>query len=71
MTREGRRPGDRRIRVERTKPELFTIRTPKRLRHPPSPAVSLIILFAVLITAGTVALMLPFATASEIGRAHV
>jgi trk system potassium uptake protein TrkH len=64
MTREGRRPGDRRIRVERTKPELFTIRTPKRLRHPPSPAVSLIILFAVLITAGTVALMLPIATAS-------
>jgi trk system potassium uptake protein TrkH len=64
MTREGRRPGDRRIRVERTKPELFTIRTPKRLRHPPSPAVSLIILFAVLITAGTVALMQPFATAS-------
>ena len=64
MTREGRRPGDRRIRVERTKPEQFTIRTPKRLRHPPSPAVSLIILFAVLITAGTLLLMLPLATAS-------
>jgi len=64
MTREGRRPGDRRIRVERTKPEQFTIRTPKRLRHPPSPAVSLIILFVVLITAGTLVLMLPFATAS-------
>lgn len=64
MSQAGHRPGDRRIRVERTQPEQFTIRTPRRLRHPPSPAVSLLILFAVLITAGTLLLMLPAAATS-------
>jgi trk system potassium uptake protein TrkH len=63
MTHEGRRPGDRRVRVERQRPELITIKAPKRLRHAPPPALSLLGLFAVLITAGTGLLMLPFAAA--------
>ncbi len=64
MTHEGRRPGDRRVRVERQRPELITVKAPKRLRRPPSPALSLLALFAILIGVGTVLLMLPFATAS-------
>jgi trk system potassium uptake protein TrkH len=63
MTHEGRRPGDRRIRVERTRPERFTVKTPKRLRRAPAPAVSLLVLFAVLISVGTLLLMLPVAAA--------
>jgi trk system potassium uptake protein TrkH len=64
MTHEGRRPGDRRVRVERTRPEEFTVKSPKPLRHAPPPAVSLLLLFAVLITVGTFLLMLPIASAS-------
>jgi trk system potassium uptake protein len=64
MTHEGRRPGDRRIRVERQRPELITVKAPTRLRRPPSPALSLLGVFAVLIAVGTALLMLPFATAS-------
>jgi trk system potassium uptake protein TrkH len=64
MTHEGRRPGDRRIRVERQKPELITVKAPRRLRRPPSPALSLLGLFAILIAVGTALLMLPLATAS-------
>jgi trk system potassium uptake protein TrkH len=63
MTHEGRRPGDRRIRVERTRPEQFTVKTPKRLRRAPAPAVSLLVLFAVLISVGTLLLMLPVSAA--------
>lgn len=64
MTHEGRRPGDRRVRVERTLPEEFTVKAPRPLRHAPPPAVSLLLLFAVLIAVGTLLLMLPIATAS-------
>jgi len=64
MTHEGRRPGDRRVRVERTRPEEFTVKAPKPLRHAPPPAVSLLTLFLVLITVGTGLLMLPIATNS-------
>jgi trk system potassium uptake protein TrkH len=64
MTHEGRRPGDRRVRVERQRPELVTVTAPRRLRRAPSPALSLLGLFAILIAVGTVLLMLPFATAS-------
>lgn len=64
MTHEGRRPGDRRVRVERTKPEEFTVRTPRPMRKAPPPAVALVGLFAVLITTGTLLLMLPVATNS-------
>ena len=63
MTLEGRRPGDRRVRVQRTQPEQFTVRAPRRLRKAPPPAVSLLILFVVLISVGTGLLMLPFAAA--------
>jgi trk system potassium uptake protein TrkH len=63
MTLEGRRPGDRRVRVQRTRPEEFTVRQPRRLRKAPPPAVSLLMLFIVLISIGTVLLMLPFAAA--------
>ena len=64
MTHEGRRPGDRRVRVERQRPELVTVKAPRRLRRAPSPALSLLALFAILIAAGTALLMLPFATAA-------
>ena len=64
MTHEGRRPGDRRVRVERQRPELITVKAPRRMRKAPSPALSLLGLFAILIAVGTVLLMLPFATAS-------
>ncbi len=64
MTVQGRRPGDQRVRVQRTQPQEFTVRAPRRIRKPPSPAPSLLAAFAVLITIGTVLLMLPFASQS-------
>ena len=71
MSLEGRRPGDRRVRVQRTQPQQFTVKTPKRLRHAPPPAVSLLGLFAVLITVGTMLLMLPIASASGEGTRFI
>jgi trk system potassium uptake protein TrkH len=62
MTHEGRRPGDRRVRVERQRPQQFTLKPPARLRRPVPPALALLILFLVLISVGTVLLMLPVAT---------
>ncbi|MDQ4034513.1 MAG: Trk family potassium uptake protein [Chloroflexota bacterium] len=50
------------MRVERTRPQTFTIKPPRRLRRAPSPALSLLLLFAVLIAAGTTLLSLPMAT---------
>ena len=64
MIHEGRRPGDRRVRVERREPEEFQVKPPRRLRRPPQPALSLIVLFVVLISIGTILLMLPISTAS-------
>jgi trk system potassium uptake protein len=64
MTLEGSRPGDRRVRVQRTQPEAFTIKTPRRIRRGPGPALSLLLLFAFLISVGTALLMLPIASAS-------
>jgi trk system potassium uptake protein TrkH len=55
----GRRTGDRRIRVERVKPQAFEIRQPRRLRPPPSPSAILVGGFGALIAIGTVILMLP------------
>lgn len=63
MTLRGRRPGDRRVRVELVKPQAYEIRAPRRIRRPPSPAVVLIAGFAALIAIGTIVLMLPFASA--------
>ena len=71
MTHEGRRPGDRRVRVERTQPEQFTVKPPKRLRQAPPPAVSLLVLFGVLISIGTILLMLPIAAASGEGTRFI
>jgi trk system potassium uptake protein TrkH len=71
MTLEGRRPGDRRVRVERTQPQEFTVKSPKRLRHAPPPAVALLGLFAVLITVGTILLMLPVASADGEGTRFI
>jgi trk system potassium uptake protein len=62
MTHVGRRPGDRRVLVQRTQPERFTVRPLKRVPRPPSPALSLLLLFVVLIAIGTGLLMLPIAT---------
>jgi trk system potassium uptake protein TrkH len=64
MRDRGRRPGDRRVRVERQQPQQFTVAPPRRLRRAPAPALSLLLLFTVLITIGTVLLMLPIATNS-------
>jgi trk system potassium uptake protein TrkH len=63
MTGPSPRPGDRRVRVERMRPQEFTLKAPKRLRRAPPPALSLLILFLVLISVGTVLLMLPVAAA--------
>jgi len=64
MTHEGRRPGDRRVRVERVRPQEFLVKGPRPLRRAPPPALSLVLLFAFLITVGTILLMLPIATVS-------
>ncbi|HEU0236895.1 MAG TPA: potassium transporter TrkG [Candidatus Limnocylindrales bacterium] len=64
MTLRGRRPGDRRVRVELVKPQAYEVRAPRRIRRPPSPAVVLIAGFAVLIALGTVVLMLPISSAA-------
>jgi trk system potassium uptake protein TrkH len=55
--REGRRIGDRRLRVERVRPTDYRLTPPKRVRRPPSPW--LVLIATVL---GTIALALPFAT---------
>jgi trk system potassium uptake protein TrkH len=62
MTHEGRRPGDRRVRVQRRTPETVTVKQPRRIRRPPPPALTLLMIFVVLITLGTALLMLPIAT---------
>jgi trk system potassium uptake protein len=64
MTLEGQRPGDRRVRVQRTRPEEFHTAQPRRFRRRFSPPLVLIGAFAALITIGTVLLSLPIASAS-------
>ena len=58
------RPGDRSVRIQRPPPQRFTTRPARRLRSAPTPATSLLILFLVLISAGTALLTLPVASAS-------
>jgi len=60
----GRRPGDRRVRVARVRPESFEVAPRRRRRRPISPPIAIVVGFAGLIAAGTVLLSLPFATAS-------
>jgi trk system potassium uptake protein len=64
MTLEGQRPGDRRVRVQRTRPEEFHTPQPRRFRRRFSPPLVLIGAFAALITIGTILLSLPIASAS-------
>ena len=62
--RQGKRPGDRRVRAERVKPQSFRVDSRRVIRKPPrQPAVVLAIGFLALIAIGTVLLMLPFASA--------
>jgi trk system potassium uptake protein len=62
--RRGLRPGDRRIRVELTKPREFQVAQRKPVRKPPSAAVVLVVGFLVLIAIGTALLALPVAAAN-------
>ncbi|HET9520835.1 MAG TPA: potassium transporter TrkG [Candidatus Limnocylindrales bacterium] len=62
MTLRGRRPGDRRVRVERVKAHDFAVAPPHRVRRPPAPALVLVAGFAALVTIGTVLLLLPIST---------
>ena len=64
MTLQGRRPGDRRVRVEVVKPRGYTVAPAKRVRRPRSPALVLVLGFAAVIAVGTVLLMLPVASAA-------
>ena len=62
MTLQGRRPGDRRVRVERVKPQAYQVAPAKPIRKPPSPPAVLVAGFAALVAVGTVLLLLPWAT---------
>lgn len=64
MTLQGRLPGDRRVRVARTRQERVVLSAPRRARQPLSPAKSLLLAFAVMIAFGTLLLSMPFATSS-------
>jgi trk system potassium uptake protein TrkH len=63
VTLRGRRLGDRRVRVERVRPQEYQVRPQRRVRRPPSPWLVLIVGFAVLVAIGTILLLLPIATA--------
>ena len=63
MTVQGRRPGDVRVRVARTKPEEIVLKPLRHPREPLSPAKTLVLAFAILILAGTGLLLLPWSTA--------
>jgi trk system potassium uptake protein len=58
----GSRPGDRRVRVGRERPEQFELRSQRRVRRPPTPAVILVRGFLLMIAIGTVVLMLPISS---------
>ena len=62
--RPGRLPGDRRVRVELTKPRDYQVPAVKRVRRPPSPGLVLVAGFAALSLIGMVLLMLPPASAA-------
>ena len=62
MTLRGRLPGDRRVRIERVKPQEYRVAPAKRLRRPPSPSAVLVAGFAIMVAVGTVLLLLPFSS---------
>ena len=66
MTLRGRRPGDRRVRVERALPMEFQIAPPRRVRRPRSPSAVLVSGFAIVIAVGAVLLALPISSAAGI-----
>ena len=63
---QGRRIGDRRVRIGLRKPQDYRIRPPSRIRKPPAPAVVLVAGFAMLIAIGTALLLLPISSAQGI-----
>jgi trk system potassium uptake protein TrkH len=63
VTLKGRRPGDRRVRVEVLEPTRYLAGPVRRVRRPPSPSLVLLIGFAVLIVIGTGILALPISSA--------
>ncbi len=63
MTLPGRLPGDRRVRVERTRQERVVLAPLRRARQPLSPAKSLLLAFTAMIAFGTLLLATPLATA--------
>ena len=62
MTLRGRRPGDRRVRIERVKPRDYSVVPRRRVRTPPSPPAVLVAGFAGLVALGTALLMLPISS---------
>ena len=64
MTLKGRRPGDRRVRVEQVRPIAFEIASPRRVRRPRSPSAVLVVGFAVVIAIGAALLALPISSAA-------
>jgi trk system potassium uptake protein TrkH len=59
----GRRPGDRRVRVGRVRPEIVEVAPRRRRRRPIPPPLAVVLGFAALIAVGTVLLALPPASA--------
>ena len=64
MTLRGRRPGDRRVRVERATPVEYRVAPPRRVRQPRSPSAVLVIGFGIVIAIGAVLLALPISSAA-------
>jgi trk system potassium uptake protein len=62
--RPGRLPGDKRVRVELTKPRDYTVPSTRRVRRPAPPGLVLVAGFLALSLIGMVLLMLPIASAA-------
>jgi trk system potassium uptake protein TrkH len=60
----GRRPGDRRVRIARVRPESYRVAPRRRIGRPISPPLAVILGFLGLIAVGTVLLALPLASAA-------
>jgi trk system potassium uptake protein TrkH len=62
--RPGRLPGDKRVRVEITKPRDYAVPATRRVRRPPAPGLVLVTGFLALSLIGMVLLMLPISSAA-------
>ena len=58
----GRRPGDRRVRIARIRPEVVEVAAHRRARRPIPPPLALVLGFAALIAVGSVLLALPWSS---------